>query len=226
MLPSFYASSHLHYKSEIIFCKHILALDILQTSKEVLMPKKIDEIRLFETVISDWMKHGYAGSTTREIASIAGINEATLFRRYGSKAGLFARAVDQQLVETPLAKIETTGDLLEDFSALAHAYIATFEAHGDVIFRTLQEAPRHPEVKDAVTNLLGNIQKMILLVGFHQKQGHLQAEHPMLTLASFIGPIATYLVFKQAGLRDDIPPFNIDDYLKLFLSGRGTTEHQ
>jgi AcrR family transcriptional regulator len=188
------------------------------------MPKKIDEIKLFETVISDWMRHGYAGSTTREIASIAGINEATLFRRYGSKAGLFARAVDQQLAEIPLAKIETTGDLLEDLSALAHAYIATFEAHGEVIFRTLLESPRHPEVKDAMSNLLRNIQKMLLLVGFHQQQGHLQAEHPMLTLTSFIGPIATYLMFKQAGLRDDIPPFNIDDHLKLFLSGRGTAE--
>lgn len=188
------------------------------------MPKKIDEIKLFEAVISDWMRHGYAGSTTREIASIAGINEATLFRRYGSKAGLFARAIDQQLAETPLAKIEITGDLLEDLSALAHAYIATFEAHGDVVFRTLQESPRHPEVKDAVSNLLGNIQKMIRLLGFHQQQGHLKAEHPMLTLASFIGPIATYLIFKQAGLRTDIPPFNVDDYLKLFLSGRGTAE--
>lgn len=188
------------------------------------MPKKIDEIKLFETVISDWMKHGYAGSTTREIASIAGINEATLFRRYGSKAGLFARAVDQQLAETPLAKIEITGDLLKDLSALGHAYIATFEAHGDVVFRTLQESPRHPEVQNAMSNLMSNIQKMIQLVSIHQQQGHLQIEHPLLTLTSFIGPIATYLIFKQAGLGKDIPPFNIDDHLKLFLSGRGTTE--
>ena len=152
------------------------------------MPKKIDEVKLFETVISDWMRHGYAGSTTREIASIAGINEATLFRRYGSKAGLFARAVDQQLAETPLAKIETTDDLLEDLSALAHAYIATFEAHGDVIFRTLQEAPRHPEVKDAVTNLLRNIQKMIRLMSFHQQQGHLQAERARKTGFQYLRP--------------------------------------
>jgi AcrR family transcriptional regulator len=185
------------------------------------MPKKIDEIKLFETVIRDWMKHGYSGSTTKKIAKVAGINEATLFRRYGSKAGLFARAIDQQLADTPLAKIQISNNLLVDLSALADAYIATFEVHGDVVFRTLQESPRHPEVKDAVTNLLSNMQKMLQLMASHQQQGHLQTEYPMLTLTSFIGPIATYLMFKQAGLSDDIPPFNVDHHVKFFLSGRG-----
>ncbi|WP_226412547.1 MULTISPECIES: TetR/AcrR family transcriptional regulator [Shewanella] len=185
------------------------------------MPKKIDEVKLFETVIHDWMTHGYVGTTTKAIAKIAGINEATLFRRYGSKAGLFARAVDHQLADTPLANIKMTGVLLADLSSLATAYVATFEAHGDVVFRTLQESPRHPEVKEAMTNLLSNIQKMIQLVGFHQQQGHLKDEHPMLTLTSFIGPIATYLMFKQSGLRDDIPAFNVEAHLRLFLEGRG-----
>lgn len=36
---------------------------------------------------------GYAGSTTREIAAMAGVHEPLLYRRYGSKAGLFRAAV-------------------------------------------------------------------------------------------------------------------------------------
>ena len=112
------------------------------------MPKKIDENKVFETVISDWVKNGYSGSTTREIAKLAGINEATLFRRYGNKAQLFAKAIDQQLADTPLSNIQISGDINQDLMGLAEAYIATFEIHGDVVFKTIQEMPKHPEIKD------------------------------------------------------------------------------
>ncbi|WP_293751131.1 hypothetical protein [uncultured Paraglaciecola sp.] len=47
--------------------------------------------------------------------------------------------------------------------------------------------------------MFSNIQKMLQLVDFRQQQGHLKVEHPMLTLTSFIGPIATYIMFKQSG---------------------------
>jgi AcrR family transcriptional regulator len=38
-------------------------------------------------------RRGYAATTTREIASHAGVHEPMLFRRYGSKEGLFRAAV-------------------------------------------------------------------------------------------------------------------------------------
>jgi AcrR family transcriptional regulator len=188
------------------------------------MPKKIDEVKLFETVISDWMKHGYAGSTTKEIAKVAGINEATLFRRYGSKAQLFATAIDQQLADVPLARVAVSDDLQTDLLALAEAYVATFEAHGNVVFRMLQEIPQHPEIKQAVSNMLRNIQLMLQVMVSHQQKGHLRPEHPMLTLTSFIGPIGFYLMSKQSGIRDDIPPFNVPAHVALFLNGRAATD--
>jgi len=36
---------------------------------------------------------GYAGASTREIASAAGVNETLIFRHFGSKVGLFSAAV-------------------------------------------------------------------------------------------------------------------------------------
>ncbi len=57
------------------------------------MPKVVDETRIFTATMDRLMAHGYDGATTREIAAAAGINEVTLFRRYGSKAGLVERAI-------------------------------------------------------------------------------------------------------------------------------------
>ncbi|WP_444887869.1 hypothetical protein [Microbulbifer sp. JMSA008] len=42
----------------------------------------IDEAKLFKVVISEWMAHGYGCCTTRDMASIAGVNKAMLFRRF------------------------------------------------------------------------------------------------------------------------------------------------
>lgn len=51
-----------------------------------------------ERLILDAARHlfaaqGYAGTTTREIAARAGVHEPLLYRRYGSKAGLYRAAV-------------------------------------------------------------------------------------------------------------------------------------
>jgi hypothetical protein len=58
------------------------------------------------------------------------------------------------------------------------------------------------------------------MMSFHQQKKHLYSEHPMLTLTSFIGPIALYLMCKESDLNVDIPPFNIELHVALFLKGR------
>ncbi|MCA2292840.1 TetR/AcrR family transcriptional regulator [Mycobacterium timonense] len=56
---------------------------------------------------------GYTGSTTREIAALAGVHEPLLYRRYGSKAGLFRAAV------------------LVPFGEVISGYLKTWEAQID-----------------------------------------------------------------------------------------------
>ncbi|MEJ2043282.1 MAG: TetR/AcrR family transcriptional regulator [Reinekea sp.] len=185
------------------------------------MPKKIDETSLFKAVIADWMARGYAGCTTRDIAKAAGVNEATLFRRYGSKAGLFARAIDHQLADVPLATLTPSDDLNADLHRLAQAYITTFKMHGDVVFRTIQEIPRYPEVREAAGNFFRNIQNMVQIFVSHQQQNRIRSEPPLLTLTAFIGPIATYLMIQNSGLNPGVPEFDVEAHIEGFLMGRG-----
>jgi AcrR family transcriptional regulator len=56
---------------------------------------------------------GYAGTSTREIAARAGVHEPMLYRRYGSKAGLFRAAV------------------LVPFNEVVSSYLRTWEAQAD-----------------------------------------------------------------------------------------------
>lgn len=55
-------------------------------------PQQIERLTL-DAARSLFASRGYAGTTTREIATQAGVHEPLLYRRYGSKAGLFRAAV-------------------------------------------------------------------------------------------------------------------------------------
>lgn len=54
-----------------------------------------DEVRrlLLESARSLFAAKGYAGASTRDIATQAGVSEALLFRHFGTKAKLFERAI-------------------------------------------------------------------------------------------------------------------------------------
>lgn len=55
-------------------------------------PEEVDRV-VCDAARNLFAVKGYAGSTTREIAALAGVHEPLLYRRYGSKAGLYRAAV-------------------------------------------------------------------------------------------------------------------------------------
>lgn len=184
------------------------------------MPKIIDESKIFNAAIDVMMTRGYEGATTRDIAILAGVNEVTLFRRYGTKAGLFAAAIDNQLANTPLEKLSYSGDLEADMLAIVKAYIETNEKHGDIVLFILLELPRNPELRHAFNTPLNNIQHIAKIIQKHQQQGWLKKESPMVTLSALIGPIMINHLARRANLGLPIPEIDSKSFTLAFLNGR------
>ena len=55
----------------------------------------INRERILEAAARVYAKHGFRGSTTRLIATEAGVNEVTLFRIFGSKSALLEAVLEQ-----------------------------------------------------------------------------------------------------------------------------------
>jgi AcrR family transcriptional regulator len=121
--------------------------------------------RLLEGAARVFARSGLAGSTTREIAREAGVNEVTLFRHFQSKDRLIAAVIGEnfgaQAVQSQPAAPAATGDLRADLTEHARRYehllkenlplirtmIGEIHHHGDherqvfkAIFRPLREA--------------------------------------------------------------------------------------
>ena len=80
--------------------------------------------------------HGFEGATTEKIARAAGVNEVTLFRRYGSKARLFDRVIQHELADTPLTSVAFSGDLEADLLAIVK-YGSMTQAEAEASMRAL-----------------------------------------------------------------------------------------
>lgn len=184
------------------------------------MPKVIDEEKVFAAVLDILVTHGYENATTKGIAAAAGFHEATLFRKYGNKASLIEKAVEAQLSATPLSRLQYTGDLKSDLVAIVDAYIETNRTHGSIIPALLFEIPQHPELKDALSRPLINIQAIIDIIQRYQEQGLLKQESPLSAVSSLIGPIMVQQMFRRAVSNMTFQALSSQEHVDAFLHGR------
>jgi AcrR family transcriptional regulator len=136
------------------------------------------EIRsLLQAAASDYFaQNGYAGTSTRAIATEAGVSETLLFRHFGTKSGLFEAttlerfrvAVDEFVTRWDRRAVPTDTD-----DSHARAYLAALlkliRAQRGVMFALLTLDRDEPEVEaiqaaamDAFEKLLGGVDRHVL----------------------------------------------------------------
>lgn len=184
------------------------------------MPKVIREDRVYEAALSVFLARGYEKATTKEISEAAGINETTLFRKYGSKAGLLKQALQHLAASTPLDRIRYTGDLEGDLVAITEAYLQTSRARGELIPVLLAELPRYPELREVLEPPLAILRAVGEVLEQYQNQGLLRREPILMTTGALMGPLIVTRMMRLAGPEMTVPEADPRQHVALFLRGR------
>jgi AcrR family transcriptional regulator len=119
-------------RSAILTCMKKLATSVQGEEQQETLPKKrlggrSTQVRqaVLAATLELLQEHGYEGMTTKDIARRARVNEASLFRRWGTKAALVAEAVqDYSALETPTPD---TGSFQDDLLILLRGIIARIQ---------------------------------------------------------------------------------------------------
>lgn len=158
--------------------------------------------RILDAALTAFAERGYAGATTREMARRAGVNEVTLFRRFGSKKALFAAVVSERF---PLAQISQRVSVDEDvpIEALlignAKAVLSVLRSNRHMFMMILGDVWRSPIAREAVRE--SGIEKGVELVeGLMEAlmaQGRLANGDPEVAARALVGMVQSYFLTRD-----------------------------
>jgi len=152
--------------------------------------------RILDAALQLFSERGYDGATTRAIAALAGVNEVTLFRHFGSKKSLFQAMLRHNSALPGLEfalRERLTGDYRQDLLILATQFLTFLHARHKEIIMLLAEAERQPELLEMVAFIPMQQRQMVSdYLKWQMSQGHMRPMDPDLAAQGLLGMLLTY----------------------------------
>lgn len=175
-------------------CKYSLALT--GASPYLLLPMPTRKT-LLDATAQLFAKLGWRGTTTRRIAELAGVNEVTLFRKFGSKESLLVEAVRCQAADAMQDQLPVRPtDLRAELVAWAARHHGQLHERSSMIRTCLAEFEEHPELAPVATEgaerTMGDMLRYFgeaRRLGLIGPEGSLEAATVMLMNALFMDAI-------------------------------------
>ena len=170
-------------------------------------------------------RKGKRGATTREIADVAGVNEATLFRHFGNKGTLIIACAQRfcGLVELREVTGQLHGPIEEDLFAIARVMLDQMLVNQDMIRWSLVEAEYEESILAETTwrPQLAILEVMVEFFAQRVARGELRGDSQKLAMV-FMGLIFMHVLarkkFPQSDFQHD-PEMALRYYIDVFLNG-------
>lgn len=187
------------------------------------MTPRIPDGQLLEAALEVITSRGYARATTREIAQSAGVNEVTLFRRFGSKKQLLKAAIAHEAVSLESDNLHYSGDLETDLRKIVVFYRDLMSGRGQLITMLLTELHHHPDLLEVMQEPLAIVAQIQEILAQYQAAGELHEEPPMQAYSALVAPL--FMRGLLATIAGDILPASFDpiEHVERFLGGRRPT---
>jgi len=161
---------------------------------------------------------GFSGLTTRRVAELAGVNEVTIFRRFGSKTGLIAAAFEREASAMAGTVGDYTGDLHADLLRIVSAIWDATGRRKLVIPAILSELANNAELRSAATHSINEVRRVAEILARYQRQGALIKEPPLQAYAALVGPLVYLGIVSR--LLPEPPTVDLAAHVLHYLQGR------
>ena len=146
--------------------------------------------QILESALNVFIKNGYNGATTVDIAKEAGISEVTLFRYFDSKKQIFTEAIEPILVTSLKESIVASKDLdpIKKLKYILKDRIRFISDHHEVIKLILMENQINPEVAnfDYINQIASLLRESIKEAGIEFRDNDFSIRLLMGSILSFL----------------------------------------
>ncbi|MCX2947005.1 TetR/AcrR family transcriptional regulator [Lentzea sp. NEAU-D7] len=183
------------------------------------MAGRVTDETVFDAALAVIAEQGYERATTRAIADAAGINEATLFRRFTSKQNLLRQAVRGNFAGFALDLDAPGDDVAADLTKIVSYYSRLYETRGGVVLTLMREAKFSPEVASVLTEPEKLLERVDAVILHHQRRGALVVEPPRHTFFALVGPVMMRAIARRVDQRATQAPADPETVVRRFLAG-------
>jgi AcrR family transcriptional regulator len=183
------------------------------------MAEPVADATMFDAALSVLAQRGYAGATTRRIAEAAGINEVTLFRRFGDKRQLILTAIHATIGRLANDGLVATGDLEADLIRVVEYYFDLYQRRDGLVATLLLEGARDPDVAALIKEPLGAMTRLAEIFATYQQAGRMVVEPTDFAVQALLAPLLVSTVLRRiTGSAIALP--DADTVVQRFLQGR------
>jgi AcrR family transcriptional regulator len=183
------------------------------------VPSRVSDEVVFDAAMRAVAEFGYDRATTRRIAEAAGINEVTLFRRFGDKQRLLLAAIGSELQGFAPEAARPSGDLAADLTAVVEHYARIYARRGGLVLTLLLEASRNPAVAAALRAPVSVMRQLGDLITHYQRAGALVDEPPVEALYALVGPVLMHAIDQRVDGAAGPTPLAAGRVVRRFLAG-------
>ena len=183
------------------------------------MAEPVTDATMFDAALTVLAKRGYGGATTRRIAEAAGINEVTLFRRFGDKRQLILAAIHATIARLASDGLTATGDLETDLIRVVEYYSDLVQQRDGLVGTLLLEGARDPDVADLIREPLGAMSRIGEIFAGYQQAGQMIEEPPDFAVQALLAPLLVSTVLRRITSSEAAIP-DARAVVQRFLRGR------
>ncbi|MCB9451254.1 MAG: TetR/AcrR family transcriptional regulator [Anaerolineaceae bacterium] len=175
------------------------------------------QIAILEGAIRCIYKNGFQKLTTKCIADEAGVNEVTIFRRFGNKATVLDAVFTREAQTIRDVNVQYTGNIGADLTRVVSMIWQVTRKRQSIIPILLIELSRNPDLYEFAQPSIRVVGQLTQTIQKYQDEGQLKPGIPLMIFSALIGP----LIFSS--LVEGILPldgeFDVGKYVQDFLNG-------
>lgn len=180
------------------------------------------QVAVLDACVACAEEKGFAGLTTRRVAELAGVNEVTIFRRFGSKSGLINAVFEREAAAMSDAVGDYSGDLHDDLRRMVTAVWDATGRRRAVLPAILSELATNVELRSAASYSVEEMGRVTDIIARYQERGLLTGEPPLQAYAALVGPLVYLSIVSR--LLPELPELDVDAHVDKYLKGHANQE--